>query len=90
MKLRTSCFYKHTVKPGSYAWKYHRPPPRRPSPSGSNLSDMDTFFNMMGSIMSEGEYDPFGFEDSDDDELTTTDMMMLLLNLDMESDEDIY
>ena len=40
--------------------------------------------------MSEGEYDPFGFEDSDDDELTTTDMMMLLLNLDMESDEDIY
>ena len=78
------------MKPGSYAWKYHRPPPRRPSPSGSNLSDMDTFFNMMGSIMSEGEYDPFGFEDSDDDELTTTDMLMLLLNLDMESDEDIY
>ncbi|CAG7897548.1 unnamed protein product [Brassica rapa] len=82
----TSCFYKHTVKPGSYAWKYHRPPPRRPSPSGSNLSDMDTFFSMMGGIMSEGEYDPFAFEDSDDDELTTTDMMMLLMNLDMESD----
>ena len=36
--------------------------------------------------MSEGEYDPFAFEDSDDDELTTTDMMMLLMNLDMESD----
>ncbi|CAH8385014.1 unnamed protein product [Eruca vesicaria subsp. sativa] len=86
----TSCFYKHTVKSGSYAWKYHRPPPRRPRPSGSNFSDMDTFFNMMGNIMSEGEYDPFGFEDSDDDELTTTDMMMLLMNLDMESDENIY
>ncbi|KAI4333149.1 hypothetical protein L6164_017990 [Bauhinia variegata] len=25
----TSCFYKHTVKPGSYTWKHHRPPPRR-------------------------------------------------------------
>lgn len=89
----TSCFYKHTVKPGSYAWKYHRPPPRRPSPSsaGSNYSDISTFFNMMENIMSEGEYGPFGFEDSDDDdddEMTSTDMMMLLMNLDVDSDEE--
>ncbi|KAF8083039.1 hypothetical protein N665_0795s0035 [Sinapis alba] len=86
----TSCFYKHTVKPGSYAWKYHRPPPRRPRPSGSNFSDINTFFNMIENIMSEGEYGPFGFEDSDDDddELTTTDMMTLLMNLDMDSDDD--
>ncbi|XP_044487812.1 putative RING-type E3 ubiquitin transferase C3H69 isoform X2 [Mangifera indica] len=23
----TSCFYKHKIRPGSYMWKYHRPPP---------------------------------------------------------------
>lgn len=83
-------FFQHTVKPGSYAWKYHRPPPR-PSSSGSNYSDISTFFNMMENIMSEGEYGPFGFEDSDDDdddEMTSTDMMMLLMNLDVDSDEE--
>uniref|UniRef100_M4DIQ8 Uncharacterized protein n=1 Tax=Brassica campestris TaxID=3711 RepID=M4DIQ8_BRACM len=87
----TSCFYKHTVKPGSYAWRHHRPPPRRPRPtSGSNFSEINAFLNMMGNIMSEGGYGPFGFEDSDDDdnELTSTDMMMLLMNLDMDSDDD--
>ncbi|VVB06739.1 unnamed protein product [Arabis nemorensis] len=78
----TSCFYKHTVKPGSYAWKFHRPPPRRPRPSGSNFSDVDTLVNMIGNIISEGEYGTIGFEDSDDDELTTTDMMMLLMHMD--------
>ncbi|KAF2591009.1 hypothetical protein F2Q70_00040348 [Brassica cretica] len=87
----TSCFYKHTVKPGSYAWRHHRPPPRRPRPTpGSNLSEINAFFNMMANVMSEGEYGSFGFEDSDDDdnELTSTDMMMLLMNLDMDSDYD--
>lgn len=79
------------MKPGSYAWRHHRPPPRRPRPtSGSNFSEINAFFNMMGNIMSEREYGPFGFEDSDDDdnELTSTDMMMLLMNLDMDSDDD--
>ncbi|WZZ80799.1 hypothetical protein YC2023_101371 [Brassica napus] len=87
----TSCFYKHTVKPGSYAWRHHRPPPRRPRPTpGSNFSEINAFFNMMANVMSEGEYGSFGFEDSDDDdnELTSTDMMMLLMNLDMDSDYD--
>ncbi|KAG7623541.1 Zinc finger RING-type [Arabidopsis thaliana x Arabidopsis arenosa] len=83
----TSCFYKHTVKPGSYAWKYHRPPPRRPRPSGTNFSDVDTLVNMIGNIISEGEYGPIGFEDTDDDELTTTDMMMLLMHMDIESED---
>uniref|UniRef100_A0A1J3J5L1 Zinc finger CCCH domain-containing protein 69 n=1 Tax=Noccaea caerulescens TaxID=107243 RepID=A0A1J3J5L1_NOCCA len=85
----TSCFYKHTVKPGSYAWKYHMPPPRRPRPrpSGSNFSDVDTLVNMIGNIMSEGEYGPIGLEDSDDDELTTTDMMMMLMHMGVESED---
>ncbi|KAF8087803.1 hypothetical protein N665_0566s0010 [Sinapis alba] len=48
------------------------------------------FFNMIRNIMSERQYGPFGFEDSDDDELTTTDLMMLLMQLDMESDEDTH
>ena len=79
------------MKPGSYAWRHHRPPPRRPRPTpGSNFSEINAFFNMMANVMSEGEYGSFGFEDSDDDdnELTSTDMMMLLMNLDMDSDYD--
>ncbi|XP_024026597.1 E3 ubiquitin-protein ligase makorin [Morus notabilis] len=35
----TSCFYKHMVRPGSYVWKYHRPPPRRPTPRRSDAVD---------------------------------------------------
>lgn len=42
---------------------------------------------MIGNIISEGEYGPIGFEDTDDDELTTTDMMMLLMHMDIESED---
>lgn len=41
----TSCFYKHTVRPGSYIWKNHRPPPRKPTPRRSDAVDMDPFIN---------------------------------------------
>lgn len=67
------------------------PPPRRPRPrprpSGSNFSDVDTLVNMIGNIMSEGEYGHIGLEDSDDDELTSTDMMMMLVHMGVESED---
>lgn len=37
--------FQHTVRPGSYIWKYHRPPPRRPTPRRSDAVDMDPFIN---------------------------------------------
>ncbi|KAH9774462.1 putative RING-type E3 ubiquitin transferase C3H69 [Citrus sinensis] len=63
----TSCFYKHMVKPGSYMWKYHRPPPRRPPPfrpppSRSNVVDMDSFIDAFGDLLGEDEPDFFDAE----------------------------
>ncbi|KAJ7982201.1 Zinc finger CCCH domain-containing protein 69 [Quillaja saponaria] len=56
----TSCFYKHTVKPGSYAWIHHGPPPRRPRlrrsrPGGSNYFDMDDVLDMYSELDLEPE-----------------------------------
>ncbi|KAE9590468.1 hypothetical protein Lal_00023419 [Lupinus albus] len=33
------CFYKHTVKPGSYSWIHNRPPPQR-RPNNYDMYDM--------------------------------------------------
>ncbi|KAK7243589.1 hypothetical protein RIF29_38394 [Crotalaria pallida] len=64
-----SCFYKHTVKPGSYAWIHKRPPPhRRPNNYDmydvlDMLSDVDLSSGELYSIMSGSEIfndmDPF-------------------------------
>ncbi|CAI0548553.1 unnamed protein product [Linum tenue] len=40
----SSCFYKHHVKPGSYVWKHHKPPPRRPFPRNINAVDFPALY----------------------------------------------
>ncbi|KAG6777702.1 hypothetical protein POTOM_017531 [Populus tomentosa] len=47
-----NCFYKHTVMPGSYTWKHHKPPPRRPPPRRrSNAGHVDSSFDYFGPTM---------------------------------------
>jgi E3 ubiquitin-protein ligase makorin len=48
-----SCFYKHTVKPGSYTWVHRRPPPqRRP-----NNFDMYDVLDMLSEVdLTSGEF----------------------------------
>ncbi|GKU88663.1 hypothetical protein SLEP1_g2900 [Rubroshorea leprosula] len=71
----TSCFYKHKVKPGSYAWKHHRPPPRMPSHRRSNDMEMFSFFDDMFESLDvedlwdwddESDYDDFTVEDDEE------------------------
>ncbi|XWS77426.1 hypothetical protein CRYUN_Cryun01aG0260700 [Craigia yunnanensis] len=76
----TSCFYKHTVKPGSYAWKYHGSPPHR-----SNVMDMDGIFDVFEHLIAEDEMNIFDAEDFENDDLTSMEMAMLLMQLDFES-----
>ncbi|XWS35499.1 hypothetical protein CRYUN_Cryun20dG0002600 [Craigia yunnanensis] len=78
----TSCFYKHMVKPGSYTWKYHRPPPRR-----SSVIDMDAIFNVFGHLIAEDEMNIFDAEDFENDDLSSMEMALLLLQLDFESSD---
>lgn len=78
--------FQHWVKPGSYTWKYHRPPPRRPRsrrapPSRSNIVDMDAFFDMFEGI----EDLDFSAEDLDFEDLTPLEMAFLLMQLDCEA-----
>nr|KYP54364.1 E3 ubiquitin-protein ligase makorin [Cajanus cajan] len=71
-----SCFYKHTVKPGSYTWIHHRPPPqRRQNNFGmydmlDMLSEVDLSSAEYYSIMRESEFfddmDPFEMMDISD------------------------
>ncbi|KAJ1434370.1 Zinc finger, CCCH-type [Sesbania bispinosa] len=69
----TSCFYKHTVKPGSYTWIHNRPPPQhRP-----NNFDMYDMLDMLSEVdLSSGEFysimrDSEFFEDMDPFEMMT-------------------
>ncbi|EOX96705.1 Zinc finger family protein isoform 3 [Theobroma cacao] len=78
----TSCFYKHTVKPGSYVWKYHRPPPRR-----FNFMDMDAIFDVFEQLIAEDEMDIFDAEDFEYDDLTPLEMAFLLMQQDFESSD---
>ncbi|XP_015579407.1 E3 ubiquitin-protein ligase makorin isoform X2 [Ricinus communis] len=65
----TSCFYKHTVKRGSYTWKYHRPPPRRPRPCRSSaVDDMNAFFDVFEHFIGEDEYEIYDAEDYFDED----------------------
>ncbi|KAK4591867.1 hypothetical protein RGQ29_016360 [Quercus rubra] len=86
----SSCFYKHKVKPGSYTWRHHRPPPRRPPPRRSGF--VDDLFDMFNSIeeltASETALDPM-------EELTSLEMALLLRDLildtsDSSSDEEDF
>ncbi|XP_050284854.1 uncharacterized protein LOC126724297 isoform X7 [Quercus robur] len=81
----SSCFYKHKVKPVSYTWRHHRPPPRR---SGF----VDDLFDMFNSIeeltASETALNPM-------EELTSLEMALLLRDLildtsDSSSDEEDF
>lgn len=72
--------FQHLVIPGSYTWKYHRPPPRRPQswrtpPSRSNIVDMDAFFDMFEDL----EDLDFSDEDLDIEDLTLLEMALMQL-----------
>ncbi|KAF5469716.1 hypothetical protein F2P56_010284, partial [Juglans regia] len=89
----TSCFYKHTVKPGSYTWRHHRPPPRRPPPHRTNFVAMDDLFDVFDPL--EGLQD-FSAEDLFDEELTSFEMALLLMDMgsdtcdSLSDEEDFY
>ncbi|KAF3437298.1 hypothetical protein FNV43_RR20051 [Rhamnella rubrinervis] len=86
----TSCFYKHTVKPGSYVWKYHKPPPRKPTPRRSNVVDMDSIFDVFEHLEEMDDYSP---EDLDTEDLNSFEIAFVLTQLgfpsDSSSDEEI-
>ncbi|KDP43461.1 hypothetical protein JCGZ_16748 [Jatropha curcas] len=88
----TSCFYKHTVKPGSYTWKYHRPPPRRPRPRRSSVVDnMNAFFDVFENLIEEDEFDIFDAEDYfDEDYMAFLLMQLNFVSSDTSSDEENY
>ena len=77
--------FQHLVKPGSYSWKYHRPPPRRPrsqrTPNRSNIVDMDAFFDMFEDL----EDLDFSAEDLDFEDLTPLEMAFVLMQLGREA-----
>ncbi|KAK6240227.1 hypothetical protein QUC31_005696, partial [Theobroma cacao] len=80
---RLSCILSsHTVKPGSYVWKYHRPPPRR-----FNFMDMDAIFDVFEQLIAEDEMDIFDAEDFEYDDLTPLEMAFLLMQQDFESSD---
>ena len=78
----TCVVFQHTVKPGSYAWKYHRPPPRR-----SNVIDMDAIFDVFEQLIAEDEMNIFDAEDFENDDLSSMEMALLLMQLDFESSD---
>ncbi|OWM77200.1 hypothetical protein CDL15_Pgr028837 [Punica granatum] len=69
----SSCFYKHTVKPGSYTWIHHRPPPPRRR-NRVNMSSMFDAFEQLWSLddlIGGGEYD-------DEDDMDYYDLNYLI------------
>ncbi|VVA33968.1 PREDICTED: E3 ubiquitin-ligase [Prunus dulcis] len=71
----TSCFYKHTVKPGSYVWKFHRPPPRRPPPRRYDIVPMDVIFHMFEHLE---EWDDYILEDLENEDLNPLESELLM------------
>lgn len=45
--------FQHTVKPGSYVWKFHRPPPRR-----CDIVRMDSLYEMFDRLEELEDYTP--------------------------------
>ncbi|KAF4365533.1 hypothetical protein G4B88_025712 [Cannabis sativa] len=77
----TSCFYRHTVKPGSYVWKHHRPPPRRRTPHRSNFVDIDAMLDEMECLLDDGL-------DSEDDSTWNMGLMFSLMGFETDSSSD--
>ncbi|KAL1346298.1 hypothetical protein HN51_019985 [Arachis hypogaea] len=70
----TSCFYKHTVKPGSYTWIHKRPPPRR----RPNNLDMYDVLDMLGDVdLSGGELYSIMRDNDMFDEMDPYEMMAI-------------
>ncbi|KAG4958130.1 hypothetical protein JHK85_044510 [Glycine max] len=72
-----SCFYKHTVKPGSYTWIHHRPPPQR----RQNHFDVHDMLNMLQDVdLTSAEYfsimrDSDLYDDMDPFEMMVSDRL---------------
>ncbi|TQD85051.1 hypothetical protein C1H46_029335 [Malus baccata] len=67
--------FQHTVKPGSYVWKFHRPPPRRPPPRRSDIAPMDVIFHMFEHLE---ELDDYIFEDLENEDLNSWERESLM------------
>lgn len=82
--------FQHTVKPGSYVWKYRKLPPRRPTPRRSNVVDMDSIFDVFEHLDEMDDYSP---EDLDTEDLNSFEMAFISMHLgfpsDSSSDEEI-
>ncbi|KAM2694672.1 hypothetical protein EV1_039261 [Malus domestica] len=85
--------FQHTVKPGSYVWKFHRPPPRRPPPRRPpprryDIAPMDVIFHMFEHLE---ELDDYIFEDLENEDLNSWEreslMQMGLYTSDSSEDE---
>ena len=50
--------FQHMVKPGSYVWKFHRPPPRRPPPRRCETVRMDSLYEMFEHMEELEDYTP--------------------------------
>nr|BAC77412.1 makorin ring-zinc-finger protein [Pisum sativum]BAC81564.1 makorin RING finger protein [Pisum sativum] len=69
-----SCFYKHTVKPGSYTWIHHRPPPQRKQTD----FDMYDMLDMLSEVdLSSGEFYSIMRDSEFFDEMDPLEMMAL-------------
>lgn len=78
------------VKPGSYMWKYHRPPPRRPPARRSNFVDMDSILDVFEHLIRDDELDLYDVDfDTDIDVRMSWDLELdlLLSQLDLESSD---
>lgn len=70
--------FQHTVKPGSYVWKFHRPPPRRPPARRSDIVEMDALYQMFEHLEELEDYTP---GDLDIEGLNPLEMQFLLMQL---------
>lgn len=85
--------FQHTVKPGSYAWRHLRPPPRRPPPHRINFGVIDDLFDVFEPLE---EFEDFSAEDLLNAELTSFEMALLLMDMGLDpcdsssDEEDLY
>lgn len=88
------CVFQHTVKPGSYTWKYRRPPPRRPRPRRTGVVDDMNIFDVFEHLFEEDELDIFDAEDYFDEDYEDYVVFLLMqMNIgsgDTSSDDENY
>lgn len=82
--------FQHTVRPGSYVWKYHRPPPRRPTARRFNVSSIEDFIEMLEHLDEMDCYSPEDFdgEDVNLEELSSYQMGLLFSDLGFDDTSD--